>query len=51
MLLSGNAHAKPSFGDNCAQCHLAPTVTDLTLPSMHDSLTVPITSLTATDTE
>jgi hypothetical protein len=51
MLLIGNAHAKPDFGDDCARCHNAPTVTDFVLPDMHDSLTVPITSFTATDTD
>lgn len=51
MLFIGNAYAKPSFGDNCAACHVAPTVTDFILPSTHDSLTVPISSFSATDTD
>ncbi len=51
ILFYGNAYARPSFGDNCSQCHIAPTVTDFELPAMHDSLTVPITSFSATDTD
>ena len=51
MLLIGNAYATPDRGDNCAACHIAPTVTDFVLPDMHDALTVPIDSFTATDTD
>jgi hypothetical protein len=51
MLFIGNAHALPTFGGNCSVCHIAPTVTDFVLPATHDSLTVPISSFTATDTD
>ena len=51
MLFIGNADAKPSFGGDCSVCHIAPTVTDFVLPATHDSLTVPITSFSATDTD
>jgi hypothetical protein len=51
LLLIGNAFAKPSFGGDCSVCHIAPTVTDFVLPATHDSLTVPITSFSATDTD
>jgi hypothetical protein len=51
MLFIGNAHALPSFGGDCSVCHIAPTVTDFVLPATHDSLTVPITSFSATDTD
>jgi hypothetical protein len=51
MLLIGPAHARPSFGGDCSMCHIAPIVTDFTLPATHDSLTVPIDSFSATDTD
>lgn len=51
MLFIGNAYALPTFGGNCSVCHIAPTVTDFVLPATHDSLTVPISSFTATDTD
>jgi hypothetical protein len=51
MLCIGNAYARPSFGGDCSVCHIAPTVTNFVLPATHDSLTVPITTFTATDTD
>jgi hypothetical protein len=51
MLFIGNAYAKPSFGGDCSVCHIAPTVTDFVLPATHDSLSVPITAFSATDTD
>jgi len=52
ILFFGTAYAKPSYvGMDCSLCHIAPTVTNFQLPSTHDSLTVPITSFTATDTD
>lgn len=46
-----NAYARPSFGGDCSVCHIAPTVIDFQLPASHDSLTVPISSFTATDSD
>jgi hypothetical protein len=51
ILFFGKAYALPSFGGDCSVCHIAPTVTDFVLPATHDSLTVPITSFSATDTD
>ncbi len=49
--LIGNANARPSFGGNCAGCHIAPTVTNFSLPASHDALTVPIQAFSASDTD
>jgi hypothetical protein len=51
LLFIGNAYARPSFGGDCSVCHIAPTVTDFVLPASHDSLTVPIDTFSATDTD
>ena len=51
LLFIGNAYARPTFGGDCSVCHIAPTVTDFQMPATNDSLTVPITSFTATDTD
>jgi K319L-like, PKD domain len=51
IALSGNAFAKPSFGNNCGSCHGVPVVTSFDLPASHNALTVPITGYTATDTD
>jgi hypothetical protein len=46
----GLADAKPSYGGNCASCHIQPVVTDFSIPTTSDSLTVPIDTFTAEDT-
>jgi hypothetical protein len=50
LLFSGNANAKPGWGD-CTACHVAPTVTNFDLPASHNALTVPINGFSATDTD
>jgi K319L-like, PKD domain len=51
IAMTGNAFAKPSFGDNCGSCHGVPVVTRFDLPASHNSLTVPVTGFTATDAD
>jgi hypothetical protein len=51
IALSGNAFAKPSYGNNCGACHGVPVVTGFDLPATHDSMTVPIVTFRASDND
>jgi hypothetical protein len=49
--LIGNAYAKPTYPMDCSLCHIAPTITNFELPASHDSLTVLVTSFSATHSD
>jgi len=50
MMTSGNSFAKPGWGD-CTGCHASPTVQEFSIPNTYDSLTFPIYSVVAHDTD
>ena len=46
-----NVLAKPSWGGNCAACHIAPSVDSFTVPATSYSLSIQVDSFVATDTD